>query len=100
MEANAQDENMICLRYDNGCFPAGVPTTFIFDHHAATTREDLDMGDCFDHLAISTKSNVDEIYERTTQTPDCTIFMKPTEMFGQKVMGLIDPNGYKIVSTS
>jgi hypothetical protein len=52
MEAKGlQDENMICLRYGNDCFPAGVPTTLIFD--AATTEdEDLDMGDCFDHLNL------------------------------------------------
>ena len=34
MEAKGQDKNMICLQYDNDCFPAGVLTALIFDHHA------------------------------------------------------------------
>lgn len=95
MEAKAQDDEMLCLRYDNECFSSGVPTTLIFD----AAKEDLDTGDCFDHLAITTKTSIDEIFERT-ENQDCTIFMKPTEMFGKNVMGVIDPNGYKVVIAS
>lgn len=95
MEAKGKDENMLCLRYDNDCFTAGVSTTLIFD----ATTDDLEKGDCFDHLAIATKANIEEIHTRL-QDEDCTIFMKPTKMFGRDVMGLIDPNGYKVVLAS
>lgn len=93
MDAKAQDDKMICLRYDNDCFTGGVPTTLVFD----ATAEELELGDCFDHLAIATKTDIEEIYERTK---DSKVFMKPTEMFGKQVMGLIDPNGYKVVIAS
>jgi catechol 2,3-dioxygenase-like lactoylglutathione lyase family enzyme len=92
MEAKGKDENMLCLRYDNDCFTAGVPTTLIFD----VTTEDLEKGDCFDHLVIATRANMEEIHTRF-QDEDCTIFMKPTKMFGKDVMGLLDPNGYKVI---
>ena len=95
MEAKAQDEKMVCLRYDNDCFPNGVPTTLVFD----ITEEEIYMGDCFDHLAITTKTSIDEIYGQC-QNSGSKIFMNPTDMFGKKVMGLIDPNGYKVVIAS
>jgi catechol 2,3-dioxygenase-like lactoylglutathione lyase family enzyme len=93
MEAKAQDETMICLRYDNDCFTAGVPTTLVFEN-APTENNSLDMGNCFDHLVIATKTDINDIYE---QSQDRKVFMKPTEMFGKTVMGLIDPNGYKVI---
>jgi catechol 2,3-dioxygenase-like lactoylglutathione lyase family enzyme len=110
MEAKAQDDQMICLRYDNDCFSAGIPTTLCFE--AATTSissttttttsttEELDMGDCLDHVAVATQTSIEEIYQRSKTHSGCKIFMKPTEMFGKEVMGLIDPNGYKIVIAS
>jgi catechol 2,3-dioxygenase-like lactoylglutathione lyase family enzyme len=93
MEAKAQDDNMLCLRYDNACFAAGVPTTLVFEN-APTENNNLDMGNCFDHLVIATKTDIHDIYE---QSQDRKVFMKPTEMFGKTVMGLIDPNGYKVI---
>jgi hypothetical protein len=93
MDCKAQDEKMICLRYDNEYFSSGVPTTLVFD----VSTEELHPGNCFDHIAITTNNcNITEISE-TLDRMDCKIFMKPTEMFGRQVMGVIDPNGYKIV---
>lgn len=92
MTAKAQDDKMTCLRYDNDCFQNGVATTLVFD----STAEDLDKGDCFDHLAITTTSQISILYEEF-EKGGCTVFMKPTSMFGKQVCGLIDPNGYKVV---
>jgi predicted enzyme related to lactoylglutathione lyase len=89
-DAKGADEKMLCLRY-NTEFP-GVPTMLIFD----ATDEDLVMGDCFDHLAIATTTSIDVQYKRIKESGG-KIFMNPTEMFGKKVMGVIDPNGYKVV---
>jgi catechol 2,3-dioxygenase-like lactoylglutathione lyase family enzyme len=106
MEAKAQDDQMICLRYDNDCFSAGIPTTLCFEaattstSSTTTTTEELDMGDCLDHVAVATQTSIEEIYQRSKSHSGCKIFMKPTEMFGKEVMGLVDPNGYKIVIAS
>ncbi|KAL3934042.1 MAG: hypothetical protein SGBAC_010146 [Bacillariaceae sp.] len=95
MEVKAQDEKMICLRYDNEVFKAGVPTTLIFD----VTDEAVEKGDCFDHVVIVTESSISDLYARSQDSKQ-KIFMKPTTMFGKDVMGLIDPNGYKVVIAS
>lgn len=95
MEAKGKDEKMLCLRYDNDCFSSGVPITLIFE----ATTEDLEKGDCFDHLVIATRANMEEMYS-SFQNGDCTVFMKPTKMFGKDVMGLLDPNGYKVILAS
>jgi hypothetical protein len=64
------------------------------------------MGNCFDHIAIVTTRDIGDEYERIrTMIADgkatgATIFMNPTEMFGKKVMGIRDPNGYKVVLAS
>jgi catechol 2,3-dioxygenase-like lactoylglutathione lyase family enzyme len=92
MECKAQDDTMLCLRYDNDCFSSGVPTTLVFD----ATTDELRPGDCFDHLAITTRASIADIATEL-EDMDCKVFMKPTEMFGKQVMGLIDPNGYKVV---
>ena len=94
MDAKAIDEKMLCLRYDTKDFP-GVPTTLLFD---ATTAE-IDMGDCLDHLAIATTCDIQSVYTRIEES-EYNVFMKPTEMFGKQVMGVIDPNGYKVVIAS
>lgn len=88
------DENVAILRYDNECFPSGVPTTLVFER--AEESEALVPGDCFDHLAIRTKHNIRDIYEHVSAL-ECDIFMKPTRMFGSEVMGVMDPNGFKVV---
>mmetsp|Transcript_23715 Transcript_23715/g.58141 ORF Transcript_23715/g.58141 Transcript_23715/m.58141 type:complete len:243 (+) Transcript_23715:218-946(+) len=95
MEVKAKDEKMMCLRYDNEVFKAGVPTTLIFD----ATDETIESGDCFDHLVIVTKASIPELYAQSQDSKQ-KIFMKPTTMFGKDVMGLIDPNGYKVVVAS
>ena len=74
--------------------PGGVPTTLVF--HA--TDEDLDFGDCFDHLVVATEFGVDELHAYLEEYPAAVeTFMKPTDMFGKRVMGVLDPNGYRIV---
>jgi catechol 2,3-dioxygenase-like lactoylglutathione lyase family enzyme len=95
MDCKAQDDNMICLRYDNDCFQSGVPTTLVFE--SVPTNTTLDPGQCFDHLAVATTASIQRVYDKLHQQTDYKIFMKPTEMFGKQVMGLIDPNGYKVV---
>lgn len=92
MDAKAQDDKMVCLRYDNDCFQNGVATTLVFD----ATTENLELGDCFDHIAITTTSQIAGLYEQFEKA-GCRFFMKPTTMFGKQVCGLIDPNGYKVV---
>jgi catechol 2,3-dioxygenase-like lactoylglutathione lyase family enzyme len=92
MTAMAEDDRMTCLRYDNASFRNGVATTLVFDF----TAEDLDKGDCFDHIAITTSSPISTLYDEFEKA-GCTVFMKPTSMFGKQVCGLLDPNGYKVV---
>jgi catechol 2,3-dioxygenase-like lactoylglutathione lyase family enzyme len=115
MDIKAQDDQMLCVRYDNDNFPSstfGVATTLVFVADATTP---IEKGDCFDHIAITTSSSIDELYTRyaiskpttspssgddddySTSSDDVKIFMKPIDMFGKRVMGLIDPNGYKVV---
>lgn len=96
MDAKAQDNDMVCLRYDNACFTSGVPTTLVFEKEEG----DIEMGDCFDHFVIATKTSIEDLYALLQKQQDTKIFMKPTEMFGKKVMGLIDPNGYKVILAS
>lgn len=94
MENKARDEKMLCVRYDNDCFAAGFPTTLIFEY----SEINIEKGDCFDHLVIATDTKVEEIYNHLAES--CTIFMKPTKMFGRDVLGLLDPNGYKVIIAS
>jgi hypothetical protein len=57
------------------------------------------MGNSFDHLVIGTASvyaAAEAIQEKGF--PDC-IFLSPTPMFGTTVMGITDPNGYKLYLT-
>ena len=149
MDCKAQDDTMICLRYNNNSGDGeksrsgmGVPTTLVFEK----TNEDIDIGNCLDHLVIATTANIDDLYSTwkkkhtpsTTETGEQggreasststssssssttvngdgssssssssstttksssspTIFMNPTNMFGKKVMGIFDPNGYKVI---
>lgn len=109
MSVAAIDEKMVCLRYgastkkptkdskkSSGVY--GVPTTLVFE----PMKDKIESGNCFDHLVIVTKANVDDVYQQLQQSLEesdlnCPLFMKPTEMFGSKVFGVMDPNGYKIV---
>ena len=96
MEQVAGDDSLVCLRYtDKDSVPRpGVATTLVFE----SNPDELDRGNCLDHLAISTE-NVDAaaaLVEATMTDPDQTIFMEPKPMFGTKIMGLYDPNGYKV----
>jgi catechol 2,3-dioxygenase-like lactoylglutathione lyase family enzyme len=90
MECKAEDATMVCLRYENETFQAGVSTTLVFD----ATDEELVKGDCFDHIAITTDASIAVIFDKLEGEK---VFMKPTEMFGKQVLGLLDPNGYKVV---
>lgn len=92
MEVVAADELMLCLRYKKQ--PYGVPITLIFE----ATEDELEMGNCFDHLVIGTTVNIEDQYERIRSVG--TIFMKPTNMFGKKIFGIRDPNGYKVILAS
>jgi catechol 2,3-dioxygenase-like lactoylglutathione lyase family enzyme len=95
MELVAADEQVICLRYTNKKKnDSGVATTLVF----SKSLKELEMGNCYDHLAISTP-NVQAAataLRDSLDDPDDVIFMDPCPMFGTQIMGLIDPNGYKV----
>jgi len=97
MEMVAADEKLICLRYtstDDSIPRRGVATTLVF----SKSSDELVMGNCFDHMAISTV-NVDAAaiaLRESLEAPEGVIFLEPTPMFGTRVMGLNDPNGYKV----
>jgi len=106
MDDRAIDADMLCLRYDspppkNGEGGGGVPTTLVFER----TDNELDQGTCFDHLVIATSLDIDEQYERikkmiNNENDGAEIFLPPTDMFGKRVMGMKDPNDYKIFLAS
>jgi catechol 2,3-dioxygenase-like lactoylglutathione lyase family enzyme len=104
MDNKAQDDKLLCLRYNNNdksSSSLGVPTTLVFENFVDDDNDDvvLEKGDCFDHIAIQTTSSniVDNLYKDVVSQQNNNVFMKPTTMFGMKVIGLLDPNGYKVV---
>ena len=113
MKVVAVDEQMLCLRYtpieneDNASTSStssyGVPTTLVFEPlQLSSSSSDLEMGNCFDHFVIETSADINAVWEQTQtllkETKlECPMFMKPTEMFGKVVFGVIDPNGYKVI---
>ena len=103
MDNKAQDDKLLCLRYNNNdksSSSLGVPTTLVFENFVDDDNDDvvLEKGDCFDHIAIQTTSHVvDNLYKDVVSQQNNNVFMKPTSMFGMKVIGLLDPNGYKVV---
>lgn len=94
MTAAAADEQMVCLRFLKSQ-PYGVSTTLVFE----ASNDAVVRGNCFDHLVIATTADIDEQYDRLNRK-GTTITIKPTIMFGKKVMGLRDPNGYKVIIAS
>ena len=120
MKVAAIDDKMLCLRYplsDNKSDKEkdtnknksdaqssfyGVPTTLVFE--PLSSNDTLHKGNCFDHIVVKTLADMGQVWEQlqdlideNSDEIDCSIFMKPTEMFGQKVIGLLDPNGYKVI---
>ena len=101
MKLAAGDESQLCLRYNHkGSSGYGVPTTIVFEG----TNEKLDHGTCLDHLAIETTTSINQLFERFQSSSSgdkkeegVAVYLHPTEMFGKTVMGLRDPNGYKVV---
>lgn len=94
MRVVANDNDLLCLRYknsaDDGRF--GVSTTLVFSTEGQE-GEELVMGNILDHFVISTK-NIDEAAE--VLKGSSAIFMEPKRMFGTTIMGVEDPNGFKI----
>ena len=103
---------MLCLRYpsppkhdndsdnDSSSSFYGVPTTLVFE--PLSNESTLEKGNCFDHLVIATQADIEAVYKQlqtslAASDLNCPIFMKPTEMFGQKVVGVQDPNGFKVI---
>lgn len=96
MEVAAADDSQLCVRYTSSrLVPSeyGVPTALVFEG----TNEKLDHGTCLDHLAIRTNVSINELFQKLKSIDGITVFMNPNEMFGSTVMGVMDPNGYKIV---
>ena len=96
MRVVANDNDLLCLRYKDGGF--GVSTTLVFSTEDDPSRGDeFVMGNMLDHLVITTPSvqNAANALEESEQGRN-TIFMEPTSMFGTTVLGITDPNGYKI----
>eukprot|EP00978_Attheya_sp_CCMP212_P015068 scaffold38725_cov52-Attheya_sp.AAC.2 len=91
MEQVAADETSVFLRYTK-TNSLGVATTLVFSKN----DEPLEMGNSFDHLVIGT-ANVHAAAEAIQEKgfPEC-IFLSPTPMFGTTVLGITDPNGYKL----
>ena len=126
MDQKAQDQRLLCLRYDQdssssietgnskkNANPSGVATTLVFENSRGGGENADDSkgprprktADSFDHLAIRTTCSVEDLYQNilkgnvnnSDDTKPVAVFMKPTPMFGSTVLGLIDPNGYKVV---
>ena len=110
MDQKAQDQKLLCLRYDceDPSKKTGVATTLVFENRVgsddSTEESSKIQSGCFDHLAISTTSSIANLYqtilddnESTRKENPVKVYMKPTPMFGSHVLGLIDPNGYKVV---
>lgn len=94
MQVAAADDSMVCLRYHPVQGGGGVPTTLVLEG----TNEPLQHGTCLDHFVIRTTANIEEEYARLLESDfKASIFMKPTTMFDSMVMGVKDPNGYKVV---
>ena len=99
MDQKAQDQNLLCLRYNPSIAPTdGVATTLVFENRPRVDNDEEDAK-CFDHLAIETTSSVDGLYRELLKENESPVkvYMKPTPMFGSFLLGLIDPNGYKVV---
>jgi len=96
MEEVAADETTICLRYKNSEKEGkGNSVNLVFERDE-NSEETLDMGNGFDHLAIST-DHVDSVFNFFSSSEmKEKIFMKPTDMFGSRILGVTDPNGYKV----
>jgi len=95
LEQVALDETCLCVRY-----PAqepGVPTTLVFET-IDDTEKGLVFGNCFDHFVISTNdlALVEETIRSKCDDADKVIFMTLRSMFGSTLMGLRDPNGFKV----
>mmetsp|Transcript_24736 Transcript_24736/g.32805 ORF Transcript_24736/g.32805 Transcript_24736/m.32805 type:complete len:431 (+) Transcript_24736:38-1330(+) len=111
MEQVAVGEDMVCVRYTGNVVEdevdgkkrsvGGVSITLVFTTLPTTADEggekvELDHGTFFDHFAVDTSSlDVAKGILKETGKEDC-VFMEPTEMFGATLMGLMDPNGYKV----
>ncbi len=110
MDQKAQDQNLLCLRYDceDSSKTNGVATTLVFENQAGSDERKEEsntiQSGCFDHLAIRTSSSIANLYQNILQENDSIrkenpvkVYMKPTPMFGTHVLGLIDPNGYRVI---
>jgi catechol 2,3-dioxygenase-like lactoylglutathione lyase family enzyme len=105
MNQKAQDASVLCLRYDSSnrstsSSGSGVATTLVFENRPCQSGGggDNDDAGCFDHLSISTTSSIGGLYRAIQKKEDpVVVYMKPTPMFGSTLLGLIDPNGYKVV---
>lgn len=92
MQVAAEDDKNLCLRYDKSDKSLGIPTTLVFE----LTDKEVEFGNCLDHFVIATSSNIDAQFE-LIKAKGAKVFMKPTEMFGKKVLGVRDPMGYKVI---
>ena len=108
MRVVANDSDLLCLRYNqnsadgsaDGSRGAGVATTLVFSTEGHAADEELVIGNMLDHIVISTRS-VDEAADLIMATDEggMAIFMEPKNMFGKKILGIRDPNGYQIYLT-
>lgn len=88
----AVDDDLLAMRCPQG--PSyGVPASLIF---VRGDDEPLDHGNSFDHIVISTKSVEAAAEALRGNVNEGAIFMEPREMFGMKIFGLKDPNGYSV----
>jgi len=96
MEVVAGDEQCVCLRFKSAETEGdGVSVNLVFELDSDTDGQ-LEMGNGFDHLAIIT-DNVSAVFDMFNGAGmEDRIFMAPTTMFGSRIVGVTDPNGYKV----
>lgn len=97
--ASDQERTFRYAPLDGGAM-AGVPTTLIFrlgaeEAAGGVAGESEEPLEVFDHLAICCR-DVDAAFEHIRGQGIAPIILEPRDMFGTRIMGLEDPNGYKV----
>ena len=101
-EVGAPSETQRCFRY--GALPGGalegVPVTLVFRVEDGLVGDPASTQECFDHIAISCV-DVDAASAHINgneggEAPLAPVILEPCDMFGTRIMGVSDPNGYKV----
>jgi predicted esterase len=76
---------------------ADMREAFFSDEESDEAEEDAAAAgvECFDHLAICC-SDIGAAFAHIVEGSLAPVILEPCDMFGTKIMGLEDPNGYKV----